>query len=150
MVCLLPDYPLCALTGVFKTKASESDMKRAFRDGDGDGDDTLSVREAVTAVEKLSGRSLEEDRIESACKSCGISTSREMECEFLFFCCTLGCALLVSMQVVVCRWGKHFDPWTPLAIFCLFCQISWHPTDETVIVDQFVQVIRHLESNKDL
>ena len=37
------------------TQASEDDIKKAFKGGDDDGDDTLSVSEAVTAVEKLSG-----------------------------------------------------------------------------------------------
>ncbi|KAK3688923.1 hypothetical protein B0T22DRAFT_407663 [Podospora appendiculata] len=59
--------------------ASEDEIKRAFQSGDDDGDDTLSVTEAVQAVEKLTGRSLDSSTIESACASCGVSTSREMD-----------------------------------------------------------------------
>ncbi|KAK0723595.1 hypothetical protein B0T26DRAFT_264977 [Lasiosphaeria miniovina] len=55
------------------------DIKRAFLGGDDDGDDTLSVSEAVSAVEKLSGQSVSESSIESACQSCGIDTGREMD-----------------------------------------------------------------------
>ncbi|KAK3380762.1 hypothetical protein B0T24DRAFT_616250, partial [Lasiosphaeria ovina] len=61
--------------------ASEDDIKRAFLGGDDDGDDTLSVSEAVSAVEKLSGQSVSESSIESACQSCGIDTGREMDCK---------------------------------------------------------------------
>ncbi|KAJ9149545.1 hypothetical protein NKR19_g5677 [Coniochaeta hoffmannii] len=59
--------------------ASEDAIKRAFRSGDDDGDDTLSVSEASQALEKLSGTSVDEDTIKSACSKCGVDTSREMD-----------------------------------------------------------------------
>ncbi|KAK3935277.1 hypothetical protein QBC46DRAFT_397829 [Diplogelasinospora grovesii] len=58
---------------------SEDEIKKAFQGGDDDGDDTLSVSEAVNAVEKLTGRSLDTSTIESACKSCDVDTSKEMD-----------------------------------------------------------------------
>ncbi|KAK3389580.1 hypothetical protein B0H63DRAFT_463982 [Podospora didyma] len=77
--------------------ASEDDIKKAFQGGDDDGDDGLSVSEAVAAIEKLSGRSVSESTIELACQSCSVSTS-----------------------------GREMD------------------------FDEFVQIVRHLESNNDL
>ncbi|KAK0622072.1 hypothetical protein B0T17DRAFT_310062 [Bombardia bombarda] len=56
----------------------ESDIKTAFKGGDDDGDDTLSVSEAVSALEKLGG-SVGSSTVESACRSCGVDTSREMD-----------------------------------------------------------------------
>ncbi|KAM7183666.1 hypothetical protein V8F20_012540 [Naviculisporaceae sp. PSN 640] len=64
---------------VYMQLASEDEIKKAFKGGDDDGDDTLSVSEAVNAVEKLSGRSLDEDVIKAACDSVGVPTSREMD-----------------------------------------------------------------------
>jgi hypothetical protein len=63
-------------------QASESDIKKAFQSGDDDADDTLSVSEAVQAIEKLTGKELAESKIESACSSCGVSTNREMDCKW--------------------------------------------------------------------
>ncbi|KAK4209494.1 hypothetical protein QBC37DRAFT_430328 [Rhypophila decipiens] len=63
--------------------ASEADIRKAFKGGDDDGDDTLSVSEAINAVEKLSGRSLDEEVIKSACDKSGVPTSREMDCELV-------------------------------------------------------------------
>jgi len=59
--------------------ASESDIENSFRSGDNDGDDTLSVSEASDALENLSGKSVDTSTIESACSSCGVDTSREMD-----------------------------------------------------------------------
>lgn len=61
-------------------QASEADIKKAFKGGDDDGDDTLSVSEASTALEKLSGKSIDTSTIESACSKVGVDTSREMDC----------------------------------------------------------------------
>ncbi|KAJ9157907.1 hypothetical protein NKR23_g10 [Pleurostoma richardsiae] len=58
--------------------ASEDDIKNAFQGGDNDDDDGLSLSEASTALEKLSGKTIDESTIESACSSCGVDTSREM------------------------------------------------------------------------
>lgn len=66
---------------LLRAKASENAIKKAFKSGDDDGDDTLSVSEASQALEKLSGRSVNEGTIKSACSKCGIDTSREMDCE---------------------------------------------------------------------
>jgi hypothetical protein len=63
-------------------QASESDIEQSFRSGDNDGDDTLSVSEASDALEKLSGKSVDTSTIESACSSCGVDTSREMDCTY--------------------------------------------------------------------
>ncbi|GAB1318361.1 EF-hand domain-containing protein [Madurella fahalii] len=52
-------------------------MRIAFLSGGDDGDDTLSVREAVNAL-GMPGASLSESDVESACQSCGLDTSREM------------------------------------------------------------------------
>jgi len=57
---------------------SDADIERAFRSGDGDDDDGLSVSEASSALESLSGKSVGSSTIESACSACGISTSGEM------------------------------------------------------------------------
>jgi hypothetical protein len=62
-------------------QASEYDIKQAFLGGDDDGDNTLSVYEASTALEKLSGKYISSSTVESACDKAGISTSREMDCE---------------------------------------------------------------------
>ncbi|KAB5576284.1 hypothetical protein GE09DRAFT_620155 [Coniochaeta sp. 2T2.1] len=59
--------------------ASESDIKKAFQSGDDDGDDTLSVSEASTALEKLCGKSVDESTVEAACRKCGVDTKREMD-----------------------------------------------------------------------
>lgn len=40
-------------------------------------------------MEKLSGRSLDEDVIKSACQSVGVPTSREMGCKIPVFLCLL-------------------------------------------------------------
>jgi hypothetical protein len=59
--------------------ASESEIKTAFHSGDTDADDTLSVSEASSALEKLSGKYVDESTIEAACNSLGVSTSKEMD-----------------------------------------------------------------------
>jgi len=58
--------------------ASESNIQSAFRDGDDDNDDGLSVKEATDALYKLSGKIVDSSYIEEACSSCGVDTSREM------------------------------------------------------------------------
>ncbi|KAF4628547.1 hypothetical protein G7Y89_g9604 [Cudoniella acicularis] len=59
--------------------ASEADIEKAFRCGDGDDDDGLSVSEASEALENLSGKSIDESDIQAACDSCGVTISdREM------------------------------------------------------------------------
>ena len=60
-------------------QASSSDIESAFNSGDMDGDDTLSVSEASSAIQSLSGRSVDEGTISSACSSCGVPTYREMD-----------------------------------------------------------------------
>ncbi|KAH8883092.1 hypothetical protein GQ53DRAFT_664816, partial [Thozetella sp. PMI_491] len=60
-------------------QASESEIKNAFQRGDDDGDDTLSVNEAIQAIEKLKGASLSATIVESGCSSCSIPTTREMD-----------------------------------------------------------------------
>ena len=57
-------------------------MKKAFNSGDNDSDNTLSVSEAVSAVESLSGKSLENSTVSLAASAAGVDTSREMDCEF--------------------------------------------------------------------
>jgi len=59
--------------------ASSSDIESAFYGGDDDGDNTLSVTEASTALQRLSGKHVDESTISSACGSCGVPTSREMD-----------------------------------------------------------------------
>ena len=41
------------------------------------------MSEASQALEKLSGTSVDEDTIKSACSKCGVDTSREMDCMLL-------------------------------------------------------------------
>ncbi len=60
-------------------QASSSAIESAFYGGDDDGDNTLSVSEASSALGRLSGKSIDEGTISSACSSCGIPTSREMD-----------------------------------------------------------------------
>ena len=59
---------------------TDHDLRTAFQSGDRDGDNTLSVREAVTAVQALSGRTLDAEQLQQACNECGVDTGREMEC----------------------------------------------------------------------
>ena len=61
---------------------SDDEIKQAFRGGDDDGDDTLSVSEAVQAIEQLSGRALDSSTVESGCSDCSIPTHREMDRKF--------------------------------------------------------------------
>ena len=74
------------------------------------------MAEAVTAVEKLGGRSLGASDIESACKTCGVDTSREMD-------------------------RKEFT----LSSVCYIQARLTHAA-----VDEFVRVVRHLESSNSL
>jgi hypothetical protein len=62
---------------------SSSEISSAFRSGDDDADNTLSLSEASQAIEKLSGKSIDESTIEAACKACGVTTSREMDGTYL-------------------------------------------------------------------
>lgn len=59
--------------------ASHADIRAAFQVGDGDGDNTLSVREAVIAVQALCGRTLDAEQVQRACNECGVDTGREMD-----------------------------------------------------------------------
>lgn len=59
--------------------ASSGDIQKAFKSGDDDADNTLSVSEAGQALEKLSGKSVDASTIESAARSAGVDTSREMD-----------------------------------------------------------------------
>ncbi|KAK3484775.1 uncharacterized protein B0T23DRAFT_54439 [Neurospora hispaniola] len=61
------------------TMASQDALRNAFQSGDRDGDNTLSVREAVTAVQALGGRTLDAKQLERACNDCGVDTGREMD-----------------------------------------------------------------------
>jgi hypothetical protein len=63
-------------------QASDSSIQSAFNDGDNDADNTLSVSEAASALQTLSGKYISESTVESACSSCGVSTSREMDREW--------------------------------------------------------------------
>ena len=64
--------------------ASEASIKSAFRSGDDDADDGLSLSEASRALEKLTGGAhIDESTIEEACESVGVSIgSREMDGKF--------------------------------------------------------------------
>ncbi|KAI9770048.1 MAG: hypothetical protein M1839_003276 [Geoglossum umbratile] len=64
--------------------ASESAIKSAFLAGDGDDDDGLSIPEAKTALEKLSGKSVDYSTVENACSSCNVGKSKEMTCKWEF------------------------------------------------------------------
>ncbi len=68
------------------SQASEDDIKSAFQRGDEDNDDGLSISEASEALEKLSGKSIDEATIEAACDSVGVSvtSSHEMDCKDAF------------------------------------------------------------------
>jgi hypothetical protein len=59
--------------------SSSSAIESAFQGGDDDGDNTLSVSEAASALQRLSGKYIDEGTISSACSSCGVPTSREMD-----------------------------------------------------------------------
>ncbi|KAK3502117.1 hypothetical protein B0T13DRAFT_161398 [Neurospora crassa] len=59
--------------------ASQDDLRNAFHSGDRDGDNTLSVREAVSAVQVFGGRTLDAKQLERACNDCGVATGREMD-----------------------------------------------------------------------
>ncbi|KAL0466178.1 hypothetical protein QR685DRAFT_535897 [Neurospora intermedia] len=59
--------------------ASQDDLRDAFKSGDRDGDNTLSVREAVSAVQALGGQTLGAEQLERACNDCGVDTGREMD-----------------------------------------------------------------------
>jgi hypothetical protein len=69
------------LTFCAPRQASSSAIESAFLGGDNDGDNTLSVSEAASALQRLSGKSVDESTISSACSSCGVPTSREMDRE---------------------------------------------------------------------
>jgi len=56
-------------------------MQSAFRGGDSDDDNTLSVSEATSALYKLSGKSIDSSTVEAACNSCSVDSSREMTCQ---------------------------------------------------------------------
>ncbi|KAE8446496.1 hypothetical protein EG329_011959 [Mollisiaceae sp. DMI_Dod_QoI] len=62
--------------------ASEDDIKSAFQRGDEDNDDGLSISEASEALEKLSGKSIDEATIEAACDSVGVSVTSSHEMDF--------------------------------------------------------------------
>ena len=64
-----------------KNQASESDIQRAFRGGDNDDDDGLSLSEAGNALRKLSGKTVDSSTIKAACNSCGVDLNREMSCK---------------------------------------------------------------------
>ncbi|KAF8858691.1 hypothetical protein BDZ45DRAFT_802279 [Acephala macrosclerotiorum] len=55
-------------------QVSEDQIKAAFLKGDGDNDDGLSLSEASEALERLSGKSVDESTIEAAADSLGVST----------------------------------------------------------------------------
>ncbi|MCJ1483910.1 hypothetical protein MMC06_004078, partial [Schaereria dolodes] len=59
-------------------KASESDLQRAFRSGDNDADDGLSISEAANALRSLSGKTVDPATVEAAWTTCGVDMSREM------------------------------------------------------------------------
>ncbi|KAK3399549.1 hypothetical protein B0T20DRAFT_391114 [Sordaria brevicollis] len=59
--------------------ASHANIRAAFEAGDRDGDNTLSVREAVVAVEALCGTTLDPEQVQWACNECGVDTGREMD-----------------------------------------------------------------------
>ena len=82
----------------------------------------------MKAVEKLSGRSLDESAIKSGCDGCGVDYSREMNCEF---------------SPIVPGSSPH-----PLASASHVCVYRIRLT--ICAVDEFVQLIRHLESKNDL
>ena len=62
-------------------QASEPDLQRAFRGGDNDDDDGLSLAEAGKALQSLSGKSVDAATIKAACGNCGVDLRREMNCE---------------------------------------------------------------------
>ncbi|CZR63600.1 uncharacterized protein PAC_13497 [Phialocephala subalpina] len=60
--------------------ASEDQIKEAFVKGDGDNDDGLSLSEASEALEKLSGKLVDESTIKAAAESVGVdANSHEMD-----------------------------------------------------------------------
>jgi len=62
------------------TSAAGSHVGGVVDGGDGDNDDGLSVSEASEALEKLTGKSVDESTIQKACDSCGVETGgREMD-----------------------------------------------------------------------
>jgi hypothetical protein len=76
-----PTDPLTAAQADKNKRHQNSISRRPFSLVNDDGNNTLSVSEACTALEKLTGKSIGSDTVESTCSKCGVDTSREMDCK---------------------------------------------------------------------